>query len=68
MQAASLGASCCHVFNMAAFPATIPANCQGIWSKEHAPVGHALQHVQKKMRTDKTMADEVEQVARAIAA
>ena len=36
--------------------------------KNTAPVGHALQHVQKKMRTDKTIADEVEQVARAIAA
>ena len=36
--------------------------------KNHATVGHALQHVQKKMKTDKTVAAEVEQVARAIAA
>ena len=36
--------------------------------KNHATVGHALQHVQHRMRTDKTIAAEVEQVARAIAA
>ena len=36
--------------------------------KNHATVGHALQHVQRRMKTDQTIAAEVEQVARAIAA